>query len=165
MRPVSDQHPRLARMDAWTWKFRLWAPPLMGPPFLVSAVLIPCPPGTTALLLAAFTPSTIVLMWEQARTRRWHPPADEKTPRRIAVGVVAVVAAVVAAYYAMQMWGGVGCALGAIAWYGAMWAAARKYRRAAARHERATGSNDRADDRGPASRRARSGRDHLRNQR
>ena len=125
MRSVSDQHPRLARMDAWTWKFRLWAPPLMGPPFLVSAVLVPVPPGTTALLFAAFTPSTIVLMWEQARTRRWHPPADEKTPRRIAVGVVAVVAAVVAAYYAMRMWAGVGCALGAIAWYGAMWAAAR----------------------------------------
>ena len=106
MRPVSDQHPRLARMDAWTWKFRLWAPPLMCPPFLVSAVLVPVPPGTTAFVLAAFTPSTIVLMWEQARTRRWHPPADEKTPRRIAVGGVAVAAAGVAADYASQMGGG-----------------------------------------------------------
>ncbi|MEL7977193.1 hypothetical protein AAG589_15110 [Isoptericola sp. F-RaC21] len=113
------------RMNAWTRNFRLWAFPLLGPPTLAAALLVPIPPAAFVLWLTALTPGTLVLMSVQARKRRLHPQADAKTFLRIAVALSAVVLALVATFYALRHWGPVPGAIGAVASYGLMWIAAR----------------------------------------
>ncbi|MFF2269474.1 hypothetical protein ACFVTZ_14510 [Cellulosimicrobium cellulans] len=112
-------------MNAWNRNFRLWAYPLLGPPLLVAALIAPLPPAIIAFWLAALTPGTLVLMWEQARNRRLHPQRDDKTFLRIAIGLSALVLGLVATYYALRQWGSISGAVGAVVCYGLMWATAR----------------------------------------
>ena len=122
---MPDQPAWFDRMNAWNRSFRLWAYPLLGPPLLVAALIIQAPPAMVVFWLAALTPGTLVLMWEQARNRKLHPEADEKTTLRIVIGSSALVLALVATYYALRLWGSVSGAAGVAVCYGLMWAIAR----------------------------------------
>lgn len=122
---VPDQPAWASRMNSWNRNFRLWAYPLLGPPLLVAALIVPVPSAIFVFWLAALTPGTLVLMWEQARDRGMHPQADEKTSLRITIGSVALVLTLVATYFALQRWGNTSGAVGAVLCYGLMWATAR----------------------------------------